>query len=47
MSLKHLNQTELFGSPQDQIHWGILLLTRQLGNFSPQERGQCLQDVWE
>ena len=34
-------------SPQDQIHWGILFLTRQLRNLRQHEREQCLQEVWE
>jgi hypothetical protein len=36
-----------FCSLQEQIHWGILFLTRQLQNFSQHERERCLQDVWE
>ena len=47
MSLKYLNQTELFRAPQDQIQWGILFLSRELRYFSAQEREQCLQEVWE
>src|ERR1700751_3588153 len=47
MSLKHLDQTRPFCSPQDQIQWGILFLARQLRSFSQAEREQCLQEVWE
>ena len=47
MSLKYLNQTELFRAPQDQIQWGILFLSRELRNFSEQKRERCLQEVWE
>jgi hypothetical protein len=47
MSLRDSNIFERFCSPQDQIQWGILFLTRQLRNLSPQEREQCLQEVWE
>jgi hypothetical protein len=47
MSLQDLNQTKRFCSPQDQIQWGILFLSRHLRNSSPWDREQCLQDVWE
>jgi hypothetical protein len=47
MSPEHLKQTKRFCSPQDQIQWGILFLTRQLRNLSKHEREQCLQEVWE
>ena len=36
-----------FCSPQDQIQWGILFLTRRLRNLDHYERERCLQDVWE
>jgi len=41
------NRARPFCSPQDQIHCGILFLTRQLRNLSRQEREQCLKDIWE
>jgi hypothetical protein len=47
MSPEHLNQTEPFCSAQDQIQWGVLFLSRHLRSLSPQEREQCLQEVWE
>ena len=47
MQLEHLDQTEPFRSPQDEIQWGILFPTRRLRNFSQQERERCLQEVWE
>jgi len=43
----HKDRAEPFCSPQDQIHCGILFLTRQLRNLSRQEREQCLQEVRE
>jgi hypothetical protein len=43
----HKDKAQPFCSVQDQIHWGILFLTRQLRNFSRQEREQCLQEVRE
>jgi hypothetical protein len=42
--LKQINQ---FCSPQDQIQWGILFLSRYLRGLSPWEREECLQDEWE
>ena len=42
-----LNESKPFCSPQDQIQWGILFLSRHLRRFSPWELEQCLQDVWE
>ena len=47
MPRKHVAQTPSFSSPQDQIQWGIILLTRQLRDFSQQEREQCLEEAWE
>jgi hypothetical protein len=47
MSSKPLNRTERFCSPQDQIQWGILFLSRHLRGSSPWEREECLQDVWD
>jgi hypothetical protein len=47
MSLKRSNQPERFCSPQDQIQWGILFLSRHLRSLSPWEQEECLQDVWE
>ena len=47
MSSQHLNQTKPFCSPQDQIQWGILFLSRHLSKLSPWEREHCLQNVWE
>src|SRR5271165_5306252 len=47
MSPKPLNRTERFCSPQDQIQWGILFLSRHLRGSSPWEREECLQDVWD
>jgi len=46
-SLAHSDQTRPFRSPQDQIQWGILFLRRQLRNFRPQDREQCLDELWE
>ena len=43
----HKDRAQPFCSPQDQIHCGILFLTKQLRNLSQQEREQCLQEVWE
>ena len=42
-----LNESKPFCSPQDQIQWGILFLSRHLRRFSLWDREQCLQDVWE
>ena len=42
-----LNESKPFCSPQDQIQWGILFLSRHLRRFGPWEREQCLQDAWE
>jgi hypothetical protein len=42
-----LNESKPFCSPQDQIQWGILFLSRHLRRLSPWDREQCLQDVWE
>jgi hypothetical protein len=36
-----------FCSVQDQIHWGVLFLTRQLRDLTRQEQEQCLQEVRE
>jgi hypothetical protein len=47
MSLDHTGETRPFCSPQDEIQWGILFLTRQLRNISQRERERCLQEVWE
>jgi hypothetical protein len=47
MSPEDLNQIKRFCSPQDQIQWGILFLSRHLRNLSPWEREECLQDEWE
>jgi hypothetical protein len=47
MSRKHAAQTRPFCSPQDQIQWGVLFLTRQLREFSQQEQEQRLQEAWE
>ena len=47
MSRKHAAQTRRFCSPQDQIQWGVLFLTRQLREFSQQEQEQRLQEAWE
>jgi hypothetical protein len=41
------DKAQPFCSVQDQIHWGILFLTRQLRNLSRQEQEQCLQEVRE
>ena len=40
-------QIKRFCSPQDQIQWGILFLSRQLRGLSPWEREESLQDEWE
>jgi hypothetical protein len=42
-----LHQTKRFCSPQDQIQWGILFLSRHLRGLTPWEREECLQDEWE
>jgi hypothetical protein len=42
--LKPINR---FCSPQDQIQWGILFLSRYLRSLSPWEQEECLQDEWE
>jgi hypothetical protein len=42
-----LNKSKPFCSPQDQIQWGILFLSRHLRGSSPWEREECLQDVWD
>jgi hypothetical protein len=47
MSPADLTQTEPFCSPQDQIQWGILSLSRHLWSLSPWEREECLQHEWE
>jgi hypothetical protein len=47
MSAEDLNQIKRFCSPQDQIQWGILFLSRHLRNLSPWDREECLQDEWE
>src|SRR5580704_2784871 len=47
MMLPDLNESTPFCSPQDQIQWGILFLSRHLRRSSLWEREQCLQDVWE
>jgi hypothetical protein len=47
MSPEDLNQIKRFCSPQDQIQWGILFLSRHLRNLSPWDREECLQDEWE
>jgi hypothetical protein len=47
MSPEDLKQTKPFCSPQDQIQWGILFLSRHLRGLSPWEREECLQDEWE
>jgi len=44
---ERLNPTEPFSSPQDQIQWGILLLSQHLRRLSPWEQAEYLQDVWE
>ena len=36
-----------FCSPQDQIQWGIVYLSRHLWGLSPWEREECLQDEWK
>jgi hypothetical protein len=46
-SPEDLNQIKRFCSPQDQIQWGILFLSRHLRNLSPWDREECLQDEWE
>jgi hypothetical protein len=38
-----LKQIKLFCSPQDQIQWGIVCLSRHLRGLSPWEREECLQ----
>jgi|SRR6516225_8413942 len=43
----HKDKAQPFCSVPDQIHWGILFLTRQLRSLSRQEREQCLQEVRE
>src|SRR5277367_562423 len=47
MSPENLKQTKRFCSPQDQIQWGILFLSRHLRGLSAWEREECLQDEWE
>ena len=47
MSPEHLNRTKPFCSPQDQIQWGILFLSRHLRSLSPWEKEQYLQEVSE
>jgi hypothetical protein len=47
MSPEDPTPTEPFCSPQDQIQWGILSLSRHLWTLSPWEREECLQDEWE
>ena len=47
MSPDDLSETQRFCSPQDQIQWGILVLSRHLRGLSPWEREECLQDEWE
>lgn len=47
MSPEDLRQTERFCSPQDQIQWGILSLSRHLWGLSPWEREEYLHDEWE
>jgi hypothetical protein len=47
MSPEDLTQIKRFCSPQDQIQWGILFLSRHLRNLSPWDREECLQDEWE
>jgi hypothetical protein len=47
MSPEDLNQIKRFCSPQDQIQWGILFLSRHLRNLSPWDREECLQDERE
>ena len=42
-----LKENKPFCSPQDQIQWGILFLSRHLRGSSPWEREECLQDVWD
>ena len=42
-----LNESKPFCSPQDQIQWGILFLSRHLRRLSLWEREECLQDVWD
>ena len=42
-----LKQIKRFCSPQDQIQWGIVYLSRHLRGLSPWEREECLQDEWE
>jgi hypothetical protein len=46
-SPEDLNQIKRFCSPQDQIQWGILFLSRHLRNLSPWDREECLQDERE
>ena len=43
----NLKESKPFCSPQDQIQWGILFLSRHLRGSSPWEREECLQDVWD
>ena len=43
----HKDRAQPFCSPQDQIHCGILFLTRQLRNLGQHEREHCLREVWE
>ena len=47
MPLEQRDQKPPYLSPQDQIQWGILFLTRKLRNLSPEEREHCLQEVWK
>jgi len=47
LTLDDLNETQRFCSPQDQIQWGILVLSRHLRRLSLREREQSLQDLWE
>jgi len=46
MSLEQTNQPVASLSRQDQIHWGILFLSRKLRNLNAEEREQCLEAVW-
>lgn len=47
MSRQHAAQPRSFCSPQDQIQWAVLFLTRQLRDLSQPEREQRLQEAWE
>jgi len=46
-SPEDLKQTNRFSLPQDQIQWGILVLSEHLRRLSVCEREQSLQDLWE